>query len=180
MLFNQAAAKILSCLALPGIFLVLYSATALAGDTKGMPMAAPSLVGTWSLRYVDNILPDGKRIHLYGDDPQGLLVFEADGHYSMQIMRGDRKRFAASDRAKATPEELREAYLGSNAHYGRYMVDNKAGALVIHIERATFPNWEGRDVSDKFTLKDGVLTYIVPTPTTGGEGVVGEVAWVKN
>ena len=38
------------------------------------------LIGTWKLTLVDNVLPDGTRVHLYGPDPQGVLVFDAGGH----------------------------------------------------------------------------------------------------
>ena len=150
--------------------------TVMAHDN--MMMNSP-LAGSWKLRAVDNIMPDGSRMHLYGEMPQGMLIFDNDGRYSLQIMRGDKKPFASNDKAQATPMEYREAYLASNTHFGRYMMDQAAGALTFHIEHASFPNWEGKDSVEKYTLKDGVLTYIVPMPTTG-KGAVGEVVWVKN
>jgi hypothetical protein len=47
----------------------------------------PDLVGTWKLVLVDNVLPDGTRIHLYGPNPHGLLVFDITGLYALEIMR---------------------------------------------------------------------------------------------
>ena len=42
-------------------------------------------------------------MHLYGERPEGLLVLDADGRYSLQIFSADRPRFAAGDKAKGTP-----------------------------------------------------------------------------
>jgi lipocalin-like protein len=122
---------------------------------------------------VDNILPDGTRVHLCGDAPRGLLVFQQDGRYAMQIVRRERPKVAAGDKAKGTPDEYRAAVLGYNAHYGRYKFDLEAKAVEFAIERANFPNWEGR-LSRPNAME---LSYRVNAPTTGGPGVVGEVVW---
>jgi Lipocalin-like domain len=142
--------------------------------------AAPSLnlAGSWILVECDNISPDGTRVHLYGDDPQGLLILQQDGRYAMQIVRRDRPKFAAGDKAKGTPDEYRAAVLGYNAHYGRYKFDLEAQTVEFVIERANFPNWEGRPSRpNPAELKDDTLTYRVDAPTTGGPGVVSEVIW---
>jgi hypothetical protein len=47
---------------------------------------SPSIVGTWALAAADKLLPDGTRSHDYGDNPHGLVIFTADGHYSVQII----------------------------------------------------------------------------------------------
>lgn len=139
---------------------------------------SPNLVGSWILVECDNILPDGTRVHLYGDDPQGLLIFQQDGRYAMNIVRRDRPKFATGDTAKGTPDEYRAAVLGYNAHYGRYKFDPEAKTVEFVIERATFPNWEGRPPRpNPFELKGDTLSYRVSAPTTGGPGVVGEVIW---
>jgi hypothetical protein len=143
-----------------------------------MPTPMPKLVGSWVLVECDNISPDGQRVHLYGDDPQGLLIFQPDGRYAMQIVRRDRPKFAAGDKAKGTPDEYRAAMLGYNAHYGRYTFDPAASTIAFAIERANYPNWEGRPPrATPVVLKGDTLTYRVNAPTTGGPGVVGEVVW---
>jgi hypothetical protein len=154
---------------------LIAAAPALA-DAHVAP-STPRIVGSWMLVECDNILPDGQRVHLYGDDPRGLAIFLADGRYAMQILRGDRPKFAANDKAKGTPDEYRAAVLGYNAHYGRYKLDAAAGTLTFAIERANYANWEGSARSSAFTLKGDTLTYRVAAPTTGGPGVVGEVVW---
>ena len=140
--------------------------------------SSPNLVGSWVLVECDNISPDGTRVHLYGDDPQGLLILQQDGRYAMHIVRPDRPKFAAGDKAKGTPEEYRAAALGYNAHYGRYKFDPDAHTVEFVIERANFPNWEGRPSRpNPAELKGDTLSYRVSAPTTGGPGVVSEVIW---
>ena len=121
-------------------------------------------------------------MHLYGERPEGLLVLDADGRYSLEIFSADRPRFAAGDKAKGTPEEYRAAAQGSNAHFGRYRVDGSS--LIFQIDHASYPNWEGTEQKRPFTLAGDELRYTVPTPTTGAgaagaTGATGEVVWKR-
>jgi Lipocalin-like domain len=152
-----------------------------AADTDTQPDSSTSrtsLVGSWTLVRVDNLMPDGSRIHLYGTDPQGMLVFDASGRYTLQILRGDRVRFASNDKAAARPEEFKAATLGSNTHFGRYTVDATRHTVTFHIDHASFPNWEGTEQVRQLKIDHEHLTYIVPTPTSGA-GAVGEVEWKR-
>jgi hypothetical protein len=140
------------------------------------PSSPPTLVGTWKVVLVDNILPDGSRIQLYGPNPEGILTFDASGNYALQIMRADRPKFAANDKSKGTSEEYQAAVQGTNAHFGTYSISDDGRSIVFHIEHASFPNWEGTEQKRPFTLVGDDLTYTVPTPTTGAK-VTGEVKW---
>jgi hypothetical protein len=134
------------------------------------------LVGTWTLVLVDNVLPDGSRVHLYGPTPSGLLMFDAGGRYSLQIMSEGRPPFAAKDKSRGTADEYRAAVQGSNAHFGTYAIDQAVRTITFRIEHASFPNWEGTAQERSFSLVGDRLKYTVPAPTTGG-GAVGEVEW---
>ncbi|MCE9666673.1 lipocalin-like domain-containing protein [Myxococcus stipitatus] len=145
-------------------------------DAREKSLAA-QLVGTWTLVLVDNVLPDGKRVQLYGAEPQGLLMFDGQGRYSLHILRASRPRFASSDKSQGTPEENQATVRGTNSHFGRYSVNEKERTLTFHIDHASFPNWEGTQQRRSFTLTGDALQYTVPAPTTGGTGTVGEVKW---
>ena len=164
---------------LPLAFTLLLAGESVAdGPMPAMPNPAADLVGSWTLFAVDNVLPDGGRVQLYGPDPQGLLMFDAEGRYALQLMRGGRTRFASGDKSLGTAQEYKEAVQGSNAHFGRYTIDGKAGTISFRIEHASFPNWEGTEQKRSFTLKDDMLTYRVPAPTSGA-GAIGEVRWQR-
>src|SRR3954463_11598746 len=85
------------------------------GGGKGPPQqqAEPKrpwqqeIVGSWRLLIIDGIKADGTHQPLYGPNPKGLAMFSPDGHYSIQIMRDVRPKFAANDRLKGTAEELK-------------------------------------------------------------------------
>jgi len=140
------------------------------------PVTQADLAGTWTLVSVDNILPDGSRIQPYGPHPDGLLILDPQGHYSVHIFRSGRAPFAAKDKAKGTPEEYREAVQGSNTHFGRWSIAPAERILTFRIDHALFPNWEGTEQRRAFELVGDRLRYSVNTTTTGGLEI-GEVTW---
>lgn len=159
-----------------GAFLAAGPAIVAMPSRAAAPAVSP-LVGTWTLVRVDNLSPDGSRVELYGPGPRGLLVFDAQGRYALQILRATRLRFASNDKARGTADEYADAVRGTNAHFGRYRVDSAASSISFEIEHASFPNWEGTRQTRSFTLDGPSLVYRVPTPTSGGAQVIGEVEW---
>jgi hypothetical protein len=134
------------------------------------------LVGTWIMVSNDTIFPDGKRIHTFGPNPQGMLIFDAGGRYSLQACRPDRPKFASNQRDKGTPEENQAVVQGCNPHWGKYTVDEKDRVINFQIEHALFPNWEGIQQKRPFTITGDELKYAVPAANTGG---VSEVVWKR-
>ena len=165
---------------LAGIAVSLTLAATLPRGDLLANFAAPQrpnpLVGTWTLVLVDNVLPDSSRVHLYGSHPSGLLMFDAAGHYSLQIVSADRPAFAVNDKSRGTAAEYQAAVKGSNAHFGTYSINPAGDSITFRIEHASFPNWEGTEQKRAFRLDKDRLTYTVPVPTTG-QGAVGEVEW---
>jgi hypothetical protein len=76
--------------------------------------AEVSLAGTWTLVAADVLHPDGTRGRDYGAAPKGLLLIDAQGHYSLQIFKAERLRFASGDKQTGTPAEYQAAVLGSS------------------------------------------------------------------
>jgi lipocalin-like protein len=165
---------LLSCLA------ITYGARAASPEerAKGVSISSSPLVGAWTLVRCDNVYTDGRRVELYGHDPEGLWLIDARGNYMMSIVRSQRDHFAANDKSKGTPEEYRAAALGFNSHYGHVDVDTSGMTMHVHIDHASFPNWDGRDSRTSYILRGDELTYTVNAPSSGaGEGAKGEVVW---
>jgi hypothetical protein len=161
------------------IILVLMCELSRGAAAAEKSARAVQLVGTWSLVLVDNVLPDGSRVHLYGPNPQGILMFDAEGRYSLQLYRSGRAKFASDDKSKGTPEEYSAAVQGANSHFGRYALNEADGAVTFIIEHASYPNWEGtQQKRSLITLSGDRLKYVVPTPTTGGTAI-GELEWQR-
>lgn len=130
------------------------------------------LVGTWTAVSNDSTLPDGKKIQPFGSKPVGILTFDPEGRYSLQMCSADRPKFASNNRVQGTPEEYKSAVHGCNPHWGRYSVDGSN--IVFKIEHAMFPNWEGTEQKRAFMMKGDELTYKVPAASSGG---TSEVVW---
>ena len=135
------------------------------------------LVGSWNLLIVDDVGPDGTHVPSYGPNPLGTAIFTADGHYSVQIVRAARPKFAANNRLKGTPDENKAAVQGAIAHFGTYAVNDADKTLTLRIEGSSFPNWDGtqqKRLITSLTAGDEV-TWTNPTPSSGA--VRSELAW---
>jgi hypothetical protein len=144
-----------------------------AGDQAMVPK---ELVGAWTLVRCDNVYPDGHRVALYGPDPDGMWLIDAQGDYMMQIVRAKRMPFAVNDKSKGTADEYRAASMDSNAHYGHISADG--GVIHNQIVHASFPNWDGKAGDSGYTINGDELTYHVAKPSSGAaEGAHGEVVW---
>ncbi len=168
---------------------VLCGANALPAEAPGsrVPGAASpqmakaeaqalSMEGSWIMTSAYEIRADGTRTTNYGEHPNGLLMVDKSGRYSLQIFRPARPKFATGDKSRGTAEEYREAALGSSTHTGHVLVNAAQGKLTFNIETASFPNWEGtRQVRD-YTYQNGTLTYQVPAGASGN-GTIAYSIW---
>ena len=132
------------------------------------------LVGTWTVVSNETTTPEGHQAQPFGSKPVGILTFNSEGRYAVQICSPDRPKFAANNRMNGTPEEYKAAVHGCNPHWGHYSVAD--GAITFKIEHAMFANWEGTEQKRPFTIKGDELTYKVPTASTGG---TAELVWKK-
>jgi hypothetical protein len=156
-----------------GIAAMLLTMGAFATATDAQPL---SLEGTWIMTAAYEVLADGTRTTNYGEHPNGLMMVDKAGRYSIQIFRPNRPKFASGDKRRGTSEEYREALLGASTHTGRIVVDAVNGKLIFKIESAAYPNWEGTEQVRDYTIKDGTLIYSVPA-SASGNGTVAYSIW---
>jgi len=151
----------LNPIAIGAIACILTSAT-LRADPAVSPLA-----GTWTLVAADVVHTDGTRARDYGAAPKGLLLIDGEGHYSLQIFKSERPRFASGDKLAGTEGEFKAASLGSSTHFGAVSIDPAAGTITFKIDAASFPNWEGATQTRAFELKGDELSYRVPPRPNG-------------
>jgi len=150
--FSFSAFVLLGLVLVPG---------ALAAQQKPL---AEQLVGTWAYVSSNAKLADGSP--LWGQNPKGLFIITADGHFSWQVFRADRPNFP--DRLNATPDEYKTTMLGSLAYFGTYSVSEAEKMVTFHTEGSTFPHSEGETIKRVITkLNDDELVYTNPATTTG-------------
>jgi hypothetical protein len=77
---NKSIREIMSVLSVvtPFVGVMLFGTSQGWAQQKAGP-SAKQLVGTWTLVSQSTILPDGKKVQAFGPNPQGLLIFDANG-----------------------------------------------------------------------------------------------------
>lgn len=128
---------------------------------------AKDLVGTWTLVSVVTEL-DGRRFDTYGPNAKGLLVFDANGRYSIMFIAAHLPKFASGNRSSGTAEECKAVVAGSFAHFGTYVVDEADKSFTFQIERGTFPNWDGKHNKRSFVIVGDELRFTDPHASAGG------------
>lgn len=101
------------------------------------------IVGAWMLVSVVSQRDDAGRGEPFGSHPKGIMVFTADGRFSLFQSTAEIPRLAANDRARATPDEAMTIVRDSIAYYGTYTVDENARELAVRIDGSTYANLSG-------------------------------------
>jgi hypothetical protein len=115
------------------------------------------VVGMWRLV---SIVQDGGQAPNRGAHPTGLIVYDASGHMSVQIMPDRiRPKYAT---AEPTPEEAKEALRGYTAYFGTYTVDERASTVTHHRLGSVNPGDVGSDLVRKFEFAPGNRIILTP------------------
>jgi hypothetical protein len=101
------------------------------------------LIGSWTFVVTAAHRKDGTKADVFGPNPNGVLIFNPDGHFALINTRPGRVKYASSNRLQGTPEEFRETVLGSIAYFGTYSVDETKNQFVLKVKGSTFPDYEG-------------------------------------
>jgi hypothetical protein len=152
------------------------TATATDAIAQGISKIAKNkLVGSWTLVAISNKSADGKTVQTFGSN-DGVLIFNANGTYVQALIRSDLPKFASNNRNTGTGDENKAVVQGSLAIYGTYKINND-GTLTLHMERSTFPNWNGGDQKRIVTaLTASEMKFQIPAPSVGG---VSEAVWKR-
>src|SRR5204862_204186 len=113
--------------------LSLISALALAT----VPAAAQQktlkeqIIGTWNIVSSDSTTPDGKKEQVFGPNPKGILIFDANGQTVQIIVNPAVPKFKVDNRLKGTSEENTAAVRGTTATFGTYTVDEASKTIIV-------------------------------------------------
>ena len=132
---------------------------------------AKDFVGTWTL--VSAITErDGNKSDTFGPNAKGVLMLDANGHYTMTYIGANLPKFTSNNRATGTADENKAIVGGSLAHFGTYVVNEADKSLTFRVESATFPNWDNSDQKRSFVMTGDELRYLTPSATAGGTATV--------
>ncbi len=155
--------RILALTIMPALFLAPPPMGA-NGQQKSLKELA---TGTWTLA-------SGSAI---GADAKGMLILDASGHMSMQIIRPGRAKFAANNRMQGNPDENKAAVQGMISYFGRWSVDEPSSTITYHIEFSSYPNSDGSEQKRPLTVTADELRNTNPAP--GGGGPAAQIIWKR-
>jgi Lipocalin-like domain len=126
-------------------------------------------IGTWTLV---SLTSGANQTLPYGPNPKGTLMADANGRFSITVVRSDLPKFASNNRMSGTPEENKAIVQGIIAYFGTYSIDEATHVLTVNIEGSTFPNFTGGTQTRILSFDGDEVTYFNPTPSMGGSAKV--------
>lgn len=118
------------------------------------------IIGTWQLVSQHTVYPDGRVVVTRGDAPRGVLMYDALGNMSVQLMRTDAHAGDYTDLSR-----LDTAMEGYHAYFGTYVIDEAAGVIRHHVIGAAYAPYRGTTQVRHYTLDDDTLTLRVEAGT---------------
>ena len=166
--------KKFSAITMTTMLLLLLGAALLAGEAiaqKPAKTLTEQFVGTWTLVELFYTTQNGTRVDSLGSDPMGRLRLDADGTFTLQIMRRGLPKFKSNNREQGTAEENRAVVQGTVSYFGTYSVNEADKIFAVHIEACSYPNFEGADQQRPFTLNGDILTFTNKNSSVAGSSV---------
>ena len=125
------------------------------------------LVGTWSvISFVNKNEKTGKTTAVFGPDPKGYFMFDAGDHFSINLVRPGRPKFARRD--FPTAGESKAALEGMIVMFGEYKINESENSISLHTVGGSFPAWDNTIQKRFIAINGDELTYKNPTPASGG------------
>src|SRR5271154_1828355 len=131
----------------------MIQSKSMAADTSSKTIR-DQFIGTWRLVSIESA-----ESRLFGGNPVGMLMYDADGNVAVQIMRNPRPDLAGGP-AFPPAKEVQVAYKGYYAYYGTWEVNEQNGTITHHLEGSLRPGDVGKDFvrAYKFTGDQLALT----------------------
>ena len=151
------------------VLLAVIVSAAVTSDQQAGAQARNPFVGTWKLisiesRGADGSVPGGPN-PVGGEDPTGMVMYDAEGHVSLQIMPGGRPS-SLNTLQPLTPDQARTALFGYVAYYGTYTLDQQARVMHIHFDGAINPSMVGTDGDRYYEFNGNRMTFRAGTTST--------------
>ena len=148
-----------------------------ASRTATPQPATDQFVGTWTLVSIRYVRPDGAAIEPFGPNAKGMLVFDGT-HFATQVMAANLPKFTSDNRMVGTQQEYEAISHGVVAYFGTYTANEANRIVTLHIERSSFPNWEGTDQQRKFEFVGDQLQYTAAS-STANPAEAAQLVWKR-
>ncbi|MEL7001265.1 MAG: lipocalin-like domain-containing protein [Bacteroidota bacterium] len=136
------------------------------------------IVGTWKLVSWKYENEDGKEVDFFGENPQGILMYDKEGYMNVQIHHHTRPNFHTEGLVDGTAEETERGFKSYVAYYGKYYQEEPD--MITHkVEGSLFPNWEGNIQKRYFKLSGNNLTLSTPPLASGNKKINFTLEWIR-
>lgn len=144
--------------------LAIGSAAPLAQQGSSAAQLAPALVGTWRLLRIEYQDANGSGPDpYYGAGCSGLLIYDASGWMSVQIVGARRATVEVPEErrgAPLTPEAARaraQAFDSYYAYYGHWRYDPQQRLVVHQVSESLIPEEHDRSYAQQVGFENGRL-----------------------
>jgi hypothetical protein len=125
------------------------------------------IVGTWEVvSFINENEKTGKKTEIFGSNPKGHFMFDATGHFSINLMRVGRPKFGYRD--FPTAGQSKAAMEGLIAMFGTYKINEMEKSVLLDVVGGSYPTWDNTHQKRFITINGDELTYRNPTPASGG------------
>jgi len=155
------------------LVLTVFPFTQTSGENESI---SRKVVGTWKLISIEATRPNGEVIRDWGQNPTGMIVYDAGRRMAVQFMRDLRPNSAANP---LTIEEKNAAFEGYYAYFGTYEFNEKDSTVTHHIQGSMRPYEVGTDYKRIYKLEGNRLTLSTPPMLREGEQRVYRLVWER-
>ena len=175
---NKVMARVASCAGLSLLLVICLSAApyrlAVPEPTRAPHATRQELVGAWRLESIQIMGANGPTIDpFYNADPTGILVYDASGWMSVQIVGQPRPAMEASASRPARNETAEDAKLKAAvldtyyAYFGTWDYDAAASKVTHHIKSSLISGETGMSYTQTVALEGDDLIFTTRRQVAG-------------
>ncbi len=152
---------------------------AVHGHSSPLTITTPRIedrfVGTWGFFSHEQRNAKGEVVPLENPLTGGVIMYTPAGHMAVQLIRGDRQKYAAD---QPTGEEAQAALATYLAYYGPFTVNEVDGTVTHHREAHLNPGSVG-DVVRSYRFSGNRLMLTPPSRIVDGEELTPTLTWER-
>jgi hypothetical protein len=114
----------------------------------------------------------------FGPNPVGLLMYDAAGSMSVQIMQPNRAALADADARRKAEDESRAAFDGYLGYYGTYEILPHEQTVIHRLTGSSLPHWVGTEQVRGYEFSGRRLTLSAQA-TRDKSGALAVLVWER-
>ena len=152
----------------------------MTGALANAGLLRAALIGVWTLRQYAELIDGQTPLHPFGLNPEGLLIYTADGFVSAMLMAPDRPSLSGNGLIDGTPGEFAALGRGFIGYSGAYDVD-EAESVVTHYPLVAFvPKMIGRRQERHAELNADTMVLTATHVQPDGLPAKSRLEWVRS